>query len=69
VIERWRGSTMSHKVTFNEEQAEAALPIRNEPVPLQAAASLDPQRFKTLRQPREASARVAVPPAKPTSWR
>jgi hypothetical protein len=52
VIEPWRGSTMSHGVMY-EETSEASLGDARSA--LQAAPSLDPQRFRTLRKPLDAA--------------
>ncbi len=68
VIERWRGSTMSHKVAFDDEPSEAVLPVREEPVPLQPAPSPELQRFRTLRKPLDAGAGATEPGQSPR-WR
>jgi hypothetical protein len=69
VIDRWRGSTMSHKGGYEEDSAEPPVPVRDDiaAAPLQPAApGLDPQRFRTLRKPLDAGAISAELPAQPT---
>jgi hypothetical protein len=57
VIERWRGSTMSHRGGYDDDigSNDPVFPVREEAVPLQPSpATLDPNRFRTLRKPLDA---------------
>jgi len=68
VIERWRGSTMSHKVAFEDEPSDAALPAKEETVPLQPR-SPELERFRTLRKPLDAGTGASDPLGQQTRWR
>ena len=65
VIERWRGSTMSHRGGYDDDFGvnEPGSPVREEAAPLQPSqGTLDPSRFRTLRKPIDPGA-VANPDA------
>jgi DNA helicase HerA-like ATPase len=57
VIERWRGSTMSHRGGYDDDFGanEPTFPVREEAAPLQPSqGGLDANRFRTLRKPLDA---------------